>query len=355
MALTRRQWLALAAAGCAAPAMAAVRPVRFAAAWDGEHGTQIGVLALAGAMLKQQSALDVPARAHGLLAERDGTLLGVARRPGDWIVRWRPGTKPAAWAWAEPGRVFNGHLIASANGQRIYTTETDLQTGEGLVGMRDAVSLRKLAEWPTHGMDPHELLLDSSGNLWVANGGIATQPETGRTKLNLRSMDSSLVCLEPRDGALQGQWRLDDARLSLRHLAWGSRDGQPVLGIALQAEHDDSNTRADAPVLALFDGQSVRAVDIPSPSLGGYGGTVAFAQERFAVSCTRGHGVALFDAVGGWKGFTGLRSAGALACAPATGSLWAAGASSALRMSSSPMPVAVAPGIRLDNHWLALA
>lgn len=333
--------------------MATARAARFAAAWEGEHGTQIGVLAHDGGALEVQSAVDVPTRAHGLLQERRGTLLAAARRPGDWIVRWRPGTGATTWAWAEPGRAFNGHLMASANGQCLYTTETDLQTGEGLIGVRDAATLRKLAEWPTRGMDPHELLLDSSGSLWVANGGIATQPETGRAKLDLHRMDSSLVRLAPHNGALLGQWRLDDTRLSLRHLAWGFKDGQPVLGIALQAEHDDPATKARAPVLALFDGRGLRAVDVPAPSLGGYAGAIAFAQGLFAVSCTRSHGVALFDAAGGWQGFTGLTSACALAWAPGAGLLWAAGASSALQMPASA--VAVAPNVRLDNHWLALA
>jgi hypothetical protein len=167
-------------------------------------------------------------------------------------------------------------------------------------------------------------------------------------------MDSSLVRLAPRTGALLGQWRLHDARLSLRHLAWGAKDGQPVLGIALQAEHDDPETRARAPVLGLFDDDhGLRAADASSPSLGGYGGTIAFAQGLFAVSCTRGHGVALFDAAGTRKGFMALKSACALAWAPDTGSLWAAGASSALRMPGAA--VAFAPNIRLDNHWLALA
>lgn len=355
MTPTRREWLALATMSLGLPVAAGARPERLAAAWDGGPGTQIGVLARDGPTLKVQSALDVPSRAHGLLIEQGGTLLAVARRPGDWLVRWRPGTRPATWAWAESGRAFNGHVIAGANGARLYTTETDLQTGEGLIGVRDTASLRKLAEWPTHGMDPHELLLDPIGNLWVANGGIATLPESGRIKLDLHRMDSSLVRLHPHSGALLGQWRLDDARLSLRHLAWGSNGGQPVLGIALQAEHDDPDAKAKAPVLALFDGQGLRTVDVASRPLGGYGGSVAFAPGLFAVTCTRTNGVALFDAAGGWKGFMELRSACALATDPGAGRLWAGGATSALRISPSALPAGVAPGIRLDNHWLALA
>jgi uncharacterized protein len=62
------------------------------------------------------------------------------------------------WQWAEHGRAFNGHAIFSPDAQRVYYTEIDLGTGMGLIGVRDAHTLAKLAEWPTHVMDPHELL-----------------------------------------------------------------------------------------------------------------------------------------------------------------------------------------------------
>ena len=103
------------------------------------------------------------------------------------------------WQWIEPDRTFNGHVIATPDGTRVLTTETDLATGMGLVGVRDASTLEKLDEWPTQGRDPHELLwLSSSGRarLAVANGGIATLAETGRAKHDLPAMDPSLVVLD---------------------------------------------------------------------------------------------------------------------------------------------------------------
>lgn len=151
--------------------------------------------------------------------------------------------------------------MANADGRTLYTTEMDLDTGAGPLGVRDAASLEKRAEWPTHGIDPHQLVWDAvhPGRLIVANGGVPTRPETGRLKLDLERMDSSLVALDAGSGSLCGQWRLDDARLSLRHLAWGRVEGRPLLGIALQAEHDDAAQRTDASVLALFDGARLRA------------------------------------------------------------------------------------------------
>lgn len=332
--------------------MAAPRPLRFAAAWDEDAGSRIGVLEQRGQTLAVHSALDVPTRAHGLLLDPGGTLLAVARRPGDWMVRWRPGAKRGQWAWAEAGRAFNGHLVGSADGRRLYTVETELDSGQGLVGVRDAVSLRKVAEWPTHGTDPHELLLDVDGTLLVANGGVSLQPETGRRKLNLDGMDSCLVRLETARGRPLGQWRLQDRRLSLRHLAWGRAGAGRVLGIALQAEHDDLQAKAQAPVLALFDGERLAAVPAPWP-LAGYGGDIAFAQGLFAVSCPRRHGIALFDSRGAWQGFAPLPSACALAAGP--GSVWAAGAPGALVVAPQRDTRMLQTALRLDNHWLLVS
>ena len=67
------------------------------------------------------------------------------------MLRWRPGEAHAQWSWAETGRAFNGHAVASADGRHLYTTEMDLESGQGLVGVREMASLRKIAEWPTQG------------------------------------------------------------------------------------------------------------------------------------------------------------------------------------------------------------
>ncbi|MFT3721495.1 DUF1513 domain-containing protein [Pseudorhodoferax sp.] len=348
--LPRRAWLALGLAALARPGWAAPA-ARLLAAWQCEPvGTleaaryQIGLLAMRPGALAVAQALEVPTRAHGLLAERGSTVLAVARRPGDWLLRWTPGDDEPQTAWIEPDRAFNGHVIASRDGRRLYTTETDLETGAGLVGVRDAATLEKQAEWPTHGMDPHELLLAADGSLVVANGGIPTLPETGRLKIGLERMDASLVRLDTRDGTLQGQWRLADQRLSLRHIAWGPRG---LLGIALQAEHADAAARQAAPLLALFDGRTLRTADAPRP-LAGYGGDIAWTGAGFAVSCPRVDGFARYGADGRWQGFTPLAEACALA--GGDGGLWAGGQGGALHGADS---LAVR-GLRLDNHWLRL-
>lgn len=363
---------ALAGLGARGPAFAATAPrLGWAAAWDGEAGAEIGVVAAQGASaLRVRGRLAVPTRAHGLWAEAGGrSVLAVARRPGDWLVRWHPdGRRPPQWQWAEPSRAFNGHVIAEPGGTRLYTTETDLETGAAWIGVRDARSLEKLDEWPTHGIDAHELLWsddDSAGpSLWVANGGVPTRPETGRQKLDLDRMDSSLVRLDARSGALRGQWRADDRRLSLRHMAWRDAPtaGRRVLGIAMQAEHDDPAAKRDAPVLALFDGERLRTFDgAPSDApeaagLAGYGGDIAATADGWAVSCPRVNGVALYAPDGRSRGMAPLPNACALAVVD--GVCWAAGQTEAMALHSAAgrdrRRLQHTAPLRLDNHWVAV-
>lgn len=342
--------------------------VHLVAAWEHQGGFHIGVLSThegAGQALQVHAALQVPTRAHGLCVLPDGSVIATARRPGDWLVRWRPGAGgEPQWLWQDGERSFNGHVLASADGQRLYTTETDAETGASWVVVRDARTLAATAVWPTHGIDAHELVWDTRGSkggaptLIVANGGVPTAPETGRVKRDLGRMDPSLVRLDAHTGRLLGQWRLPDPRLSLRHLAW-SPDGA-LLGIALQAEHDDAAARNAAPVLALFDGHALRLLAAPEPvarSLRGYGGSMAATPTGWAVSCPRAHGIATFSLQGDWQGLVPLPDACPLAVR--SGALWAGGLTSSLQNAQAATPLAHPhgtglQGARLDNHWVVL-
>jgi len=358
MAIDRRQFVVGLATLPAMPAEA--RPgararLRLAAAWDDGDAHRVGVLALDAQRVRVLRSIEVPTRAHGLLALADGSIVAAARRPGDWLLRWHPAGRSAAqWIWAEAERRFNGHVIASADGRRVFTTEADLDSGTSLVGVRDARSLAKLAEWPTHGIDAHALLIDGD-TLIVANGGVPTAPETGRSKRDLHRMDSSLVRLALHDGALRGQWRLPDARLSLRHLAHQTRLAAPLIGVALQAQHDDPVERLAAPALALFDGRQLKAVPpAPGASLAGYGGDIVATATGFAVSAPRANAVAAWQPSSGWQARQALNEACALA-APA-GALLASGQATVSSTAGGTTRWQNLPaGLRLDNHWVAAA
>lgn len=322
-------------------ARAAPRGTRLAAAWDDAQGRHFaGWLDTGGDTLRVRRTIELPTRAHGLLVEPDGALLVVARRPGDWLLRW-PAAGAAQWQWSAPDRRFGGHVLA--HGGRLFTTEADLDSGAGRVVVRERRSLEVIDDWPSHGIDTHQLIADADGSLLVANGGVPTQPESGRAKLARDMMDSSLLRLDARDGRRLGQWRLPDPRLSLRHLA---RHPSGVVGIALQAEHDDAAQRDAAPLLALFDGQALRCPEQP-PRLAGYGGDVAAEPDGFVVAATRAGRLARWSAGGAWAGSTLLPEACALA--RDGGTVWAGGRPAAWHAGRT----LALPGLRLDNHWVS--
>lgn len=226
-------------------------------------------------------AAPLPSRAHGILVEADGGLLVTAYRFGDWLLRCDgQGKIVRQVSLADEGeRRCCGHAAYAPDRSALYTTETDLRTGRGWISMREPSSLKKIGDWETGGKDPHQVLTDHDGSLLVANGGVPRRPADDK-KLDLADMDSSLVRLDGRTGQILGQWRLDDNRLSLRHLAWNRPPAEAgaLLGIALQAEHDEAARRFAAPVLAVFDGARLAAIARASDGIG-YCGNIAPAHR----------------------------------------------------------------------------
>lgn len=252
------------------------------AAWrrevSGTGSTQdfVGVIALDwdSKTVRIQAEHAVPSRAHGVLAEATGGFLVMAARPGTWLRRLSADGQVLQHLDIQnerPARTLDGHIVASADAQWLYTPETDQKTSEGWISVRDVRTLAKQGEWRTHGCDPHQCLMDASGALLLVNGGILRAAD-GK-KRDLDQMNSSLVRLDGRSGELLGKWKLTDHRLSMRHMAWSGEVKPLRLGIALQAEHDDINQRRAAPVLAVWDGSNL---SIPSrdSTAGGYAGDI---------------------------------------------------------------------------------
>ncbi|MCA1974452.1 MAG: DUF1513 domain-containing protein, partial [Caenispirillum sp.] len=78
----------------------------------------------------------------------------------------------------------------------------------------------------------------------------------------------------------------DDPRLSLRHLAWSRTpaDSDALLGIALQAEHDDAAARAAAPILAVLDGDQLVVPTRANDGIGYAGDIVAAHNGGFSLT-----------------------------------------------------------------------
>ena len=141
--------------------------VAIGAAWRGPQPTDpyfAGVLEAdwAEKRLSIRYAVPLPTRPHGLIAEAAGGLTICGVRPGTWIMRCDGAGKVIRQVRLdEEGETrLGGHAVVSADGARLLATGTDFRTGQGRIVVRDRASLKKLDEWPTHGIDPHQLLLD---------------------------------------------------------------------------------------------------------------------------------------------------------------------------------------------------
>ena len=311
----RRLFLAgLAAFGLAGPS----RPVRAApttryAAARFDPG-DVASLALFDGTGRELAVAALPERAHDSVVSPDGRLLVVvARRPGRFALVLDAETlAPLARLTPPPGAHFTGHGRFSADGRRFFTAETDMVAERGRIGIHDVASgFVRVAGWDSGGVGPHDLaLLPDGRHLVVANGGIATDPATGRDRVVRETMRSNLTVLALDDGAIVASSDLgEDLRLaSIRHLAVAD-DGEVVFGCQYEGEAGDGPPLVGA--WAPAQGTAPRLWDMPDPSLArfcDYVGSVALdTSGRFvAAASPRGGHLALFARASG--GFLGLRA-----------------------------------------------
>ena len=187
----------------------------------------------------------LPARGHDVaLRPASGDAVVFARRPGNWFaVLNRSSGKVLFMVHAAEGRHFFGHGAFSGDGRLLYATENDIASGAGLIGIYDATDgYRRVGEMSSGGIGPHDLALLPGGSLLViANGGLRTQPATGREVLNLDDMQPNLVLLDLRDGTIVARHDLGSGlrKLSIRHLAVRP-DGMVAFGCQHQGSEEDA-------------------------------------------------------------------------------------------------------------------
>ncbi|MEM1372140.1 MAG: DUF1513 domain-containing protein, partial [Pseudomonadota bacterium] len=154
--------------------------------------------------------------------------------------------------------------------------ENDFDAARGVVGVYDVANgYRRIGEFDSFGVGPHDMLLDPvSDSLVIANGGIETHPETGRAKLNIASMAPSLVFIDRHTGDLRARHELSSGqhKLSIRHIDVDA-GGRIWFGGQWQGD------LLDAPSLVGCAGQDnpitlVRALAERGAGLQGYVGSV---------------------------------------------------------------------------------
>ncbi|QLG88930.1 DUF1513 domain-containing protein [Chitinibacter bivalviorum] len=246
----------------------------------------------------------LPGRGHGIVAlPASGEAIVVSRRLGSWLakINWQRG-EVVQLREAEFDRHYFGHAILTPDGKTLITTENNDDSSQGLLGIYDVANLKRIAELPTWGIGPHEMIWLVPGKiLAIANGGVLTLPETGRAKINRGQMNPSLVLLEWPSGKKLAEYVLEDKALSIRHLA-RSHDG--TIGIALQAEYAKAEQHLNAPLLALLKPNADQLqLAAQAPALQGYGASIAAVHDaqlgsQFLISALRGNQLARWQSDG---------------------------------------------------------
>lgn len=303
MAIDRRHFLQAVAALGAMPIATLVRadgsPAFVTTKRDKGATFSVTVLDHAGNTLYAEQ---IDGRGHDMAVSPDrSTAVVFARRPGFFaLVLDLAGRRRVATFAPPDGRHFYGHGFFSADGRLLYATENDYEGERGVLGIYDAsAGYDRIGEIDTHGIGPHEALLMRDGRtIAIGNGGVATHPDFDRIKLNLPTMQPSLVYLDATTGDLLDRVVLPSSlhQLSIRHMAeagdgtiWfgGQYEGSETDQVSLVGTHrqgSDANLVAASEAAYRDMRQYVGAV-----AVNGDGGLVA------ATSPVGGH-VLIFDA-----------------------------------------------------------
>lgn len=305
------------------------------------------------------TSVELPDRGHDITwSPVTGQAVVFARQPGTFAVVFDPaGNTPPQTLSSVEGRHFFGHGAFSPDGKRLYATENDFDNARGVIGVFDATDrFRRIGEFDSFGTGPHELLLTADGStLVIANGGIETHPDYGRTELNLDTMDPSVSFVDTRTGGLIGQLRLksDLYQLSIRHMAF---DAQQRVWFGCQFRGPD----ADRPQLvgyATRDGD-IRLIELPADTLGNlrnYVGSLAASRDGslIAVSSPQGNTILAIDAATGSLAATTRLDDGCGIAPDGPGFLASSGQGALVGLAGSTAP-ATTLGLSFDNHlrWL---
>ncbi len=246
--------------------------------------------------------IPLPARGHAAATHPSRPeAVAFARRPGTFaIVIDCISGQVITRLHAPTNRHFYGHGTYASDGDLLFTTENDYEAGAGRIGVWDvARGYIRVDEWDSGGIGPHDIKrLHHSETLVVANGGIDTHPDTGRTKLNIPSMQPNLTYIE--DGSVVDVAMLPPQmhKNSIRHLAVSQR-GAVAFGMQWQGDQMaqslvGTHHRGCAIELLTVATEQVRQLD-------NYIGSIAYSADgkKIAVTSPRGGVVHLYDAITG--------------------------------------------------------
>jgi hypothetical protein len=303
---TRRNFLASVLAASAMPSLTSLtwadagNPRYLAAAREPGGG-----FALIGLTAEGRDAFRIalPARGHAACGHPlRPEAVAFARRPGTFAIVIDCARGQVHQRLEAPdGRHFYGHGTYSADGDTLFTTENHIASGQGRIGLWSrSDNYRRIGEIASGGIGPHDIFrLPGTDVLAVANGGILTALDRGRTKLNIGTMQPNLSYLTPRYGVVETVMLDPDLhKNSIRHLAVRA-DG--LVAFAMQWEGDKA---VAPPLLGLHRrGQPAILLSAPPPlqrRMSGYTGSIAISGDggQIAITSPKRGVISLFGADG---------------------------------------------------------
>lgn len=295
--------------------------------------------------------IPLPARGHAAAGHPHQALaVAFARRPGTYALVMDCLTGRIRHQLTPPqDRQFNGHGAFSGDGQFLLTSEVVATGSAGRIGIWDARDFRRMGEWDSGGIGPHDIKLLPDGTLLVANGGIETDA-SDRAKLNIDTMRPNLTLLSD-GGAILDQIQLgDDLRQnSIRHLALTPNGA----AFAMQWEGDAA---LPTPQLGLW--QRGRPVQLCPPNdpfaMRGYAGSIAVMGGQIGLTSAPAGALLLFDTAGkqiaahARADISGIAAtAGGMMATDGQGGVW--------RVTNGALTLLARHDTQWDNHLIALS
>lgn len=229
-------------------------------------------------------------RAHGL-AENHAHIVVFPRRPGSrFAVIDKTSLQITATLTAPQDRHFYGHGAFTRDGAYLLTTENNLTTLQGVIGIYDTQDYRRVAEVPLDAAGPHEVIRSpDSDQFYIAMGGLQTHPDYGRTPFNLSDFQSQIFILDfgTQSVTKTGGWA-GSRGISLRHLAV---DGLGRLYVGGQV-YDAGRADQTQGVWVMDPAGSVCAAEVGA-EMGGYVSSVA-AGADYAMIASKKSGAVLW-------------------------------------------------------------
>lgn len=236
--------------------------------------------------------IPLPARGHAAAAHPyRAEAVAFARRPGRFALILNCATGNVTAELTSPeGRHFYGHGSYSADGRYLFTSENEFEAAQGVIGVWDSADgYKRIGEFASGGVGPHDIKTLPTGNLVVANGGIETHPESGRAKLNIATMLPNLTYLSLTGTVLeQVALGVDLHKNSIRHLAV-SADGSVAFGMQWQGDKGQV-----VPLVGTHkQGQDAQILDLGTrvySQMEGYVGSIAISADGNEVAATSPRG-----------------------------------------------------------------